>query len=75
MWPQIRTLDDVADDVRYGIYTFITSTEKPHAIKIRETLKPLAEARDMTSAYVRWKQLTDEPQCRPVVLGRYGRRR
>ena len=22
-------LDDVADDVRYGIYTFITSTEKP----------------------------------------------
>ena len=38
-------------------------------------LKPLAEIQDMTSAYVRWKQVTDEPQYRPAAFGRYSRRR
>jgi len=68
-------LDDVADDVRYGLYTFINASEKPHELRLREAQKPLAEIHDMTSAYVRWKQATDEPQYRPAVLGRYGRRR
>ena len=35
-------LDDVADDARYGIYTFITTTEKPLEIRMAETLRPLA---------------------------------
>ena len=29
-------LDDVADDARYGIYTFITTTEKPRELAIAE---------------------------------------
>jgi hypothetical protein len=68
-------LDDVADDVRYGLYTFINASEKPRELRLREALKPLAEIQDMTSAYVRWKQVTDEPQYRPATFGRYSRRR
>ena len=68
-------LDDVADDVRYGLYTFINASEKPRELRIREALKPLAEVQDMTSAYVRWQQVTAEPQYRPATFGRYSRRR
>src|SRR5713226_6524685 len=68
-------LDDVADDVRYGLYTFINASEKPRELRLREALKPLAEIQDMTSAYVRWKQVTDEPRYRPATFGRYSRRR
>ncbi len=68
-------LDDVADDVRYGLYTFINASEKPRELRIREALKPLAEIQDMTSAYVRWQQVTAEPQYRPATFGRYSRRR
>jgi len=68
-------LDDVAADVRYGLYTFITASDMPLALKKRELVKPLAEQHDMTSANVRWLMATDEPPYRPVRLGRYGRRR
>jgi hypothetical protein len=69
-------LDDVADDARYGIYTFITSTEKPPELVAREALKSLAEQGDLTSALIRHQQMTEESQSsgRPAVLGRYGRR-
>ena len=36
-------LDDVADDARYGIYTFITSTEKPRDLAVRDETRALAE--------------------------------
>ena len=71
-------LDDVADDVRYGIYSFITATEKPNDLAMRERLRPLAEQGDLTSALVRFRQMQDEaevddtPMWRP---GGYRRRR
>jgi hypothetical protein len=64
-------LDDVADDVRYGIYSFITTAPKPKDLLIREALAPLAERGDLTSAYIRYRQMTDEPPARPIRLGRY----
>ena len=45
-------LDDVADDVRYGIYTFITSADKPRELIIPELVQPLAQQGDLTSAYI-----------------------
>jgi hypothetical protein len=33
----------VADDARYGTYTFMTSTEKPREVVLRETLAPIIE--------------------------------
>jgi hypothetical protein len=55
-------LDDVADDARYGIYTFITTTEKPRELVVREDIRRLAEQGDLTSAYVRHLQMTAEPR-------------
>ena len=66
-------LDDVADDVRYGIYTFINASEQPQEIRLREALKPLAEIHDMTSANVRWLMATDEPPYRPARIGQWPR--
>jgi hypothetical protein len=43
-------LDDVADDARYGIYTFITTTEKPRELEIADACRQLAELGDLTSA-------------------------
>lgn len=36
-------LDDVADDVTYGIYPWITSSEMPIELKMRAAVKDLAE--------------------------------
>jgi hypothetical protein len=70
-------LDDVADDVRYGIYTFITSAAKPDDMVLRDELKALAEQGDLTSAAIRYQQRMEELEYsdRPAVFGRYGRRR
>lgn len=69
-------LDDVADDARYAIYTFVTSSAKPRDLVMREELKALAAQGDLTSALIRHQQMTEESQhVRPAVLGRYGRRR
>lgn len=38
-------LDDVADDARYGIYTFITTTEKPRELAIAEDCRQFAPPR------------------------------
>ena len=66
-------LDDVADDVRYGIYTFITSADKPRELIIRELVQPLAQQGDLTSAYIRYLQHTEEERLpgRPIRLGRH----
>jgi len=65
-------LDDVADDVRYGIYTFITTTEKPLELRIAEAVRPLVEQRDLTSAVIRTNQMLAESasQNRPARIGR-----
>ena len=48
-------LDDVADDARYGLYTFITSTEKPRELEMHDQLRQLAEQGDLTSAAFRFQ--------------------
>ena len=67
-------LDDVADDARYGIYTFVTSSPKPRELAIQEQLKALAEQGDLTSALIRGLQFKAEeeyqPTPRPIRLGR-----
>ena len=68
-------LDDVADDVRYGVYTFITATEKPDDLAVRERCRELAEQGDLTSAMNHYLHKTAEPRYRPVRLGRYQPRR
>jgi hypothetical protein len=67
-------LDDVADDARYGIYTFITSTEKPPEVTIHDQVRQLAEQGDLTSAAVRFVQYAAESEYR-YQLGRFRRRR
>jgi hypothetical protein len=69
-------LDDAMDAARYGLYSWVTASEKPRELLIRERLRPLAELGDMTSAYVRYKQLTDEPveDYTPLAITRGGRR-
>jgi hypothetical protein len=65
-------LDDVADDARYGIYTFITTTEKPRESVIADSIRYLAEQGDLTSALIRGQQMLAESQAqlRPARLGR-----
>ena len=67
-------LDDVADDARYGIYTFVTSSPKPRELVIREQLKAFAEQGDLTSALIRYQQFKAEEEYqaapRPIRLGR-----
>jgi hypothetical protein len=77
-------LDDVVDDARYGIYTFITSTEKPREVVLRETLAPIIEtAQDSslseaerkaaaTSVLLRRQQIMAEYNHgrQPATLGR-----
>jgi hypothetical protein len=68
-------LDDVADSARYGIYTFITLSEKPKELIVREAIAPLAAQGDLTSCLIRYQQMMEDPQpnYRPATLGRYSR--
>ena len=65
-------LDDVADDARYGIYTFVTTAEKPPELAIADACRQLAELGDLTSASIRYQQRTEESQrsYQPATLGR-----
>jgi hypothetical protein len=69
-------LDDVADDARYGIYTFITTTERPRELAIADDCRQLAELGDLTSASIRYQQMLSESevQYQPARLGRRRRR-
>jgi hypothetical protein len=66
---------NVADEARYGIYTFITTTEKPLELAIAEDCRQLAEQGDLTSASIRYQQMVSESkvQFQPARLGRYRR--
>jgi hypothetical protein len=68
-------LDDVADSARYGIYTFITLSEKPKELIVREAIAPLVAQGDLTSCLIRYQQMMEDPQpnYRPATLGRYSR--
>jgi len=64
-------LDDVADDARYGIYTFVTTAEKPPELAIADACRQLAELGD-PSASIRYQQMLAESQVQyqPARLGR-----
>jgi hypothetical protein len=66
-------LDDVADDARYGIYTWITANDKPRELVMRERLQASIEAGDHTSTQIRWAQMQAEEQYagQPARVGRY----
>lgn len=69
-------LDDAMDSARYGLYSWITVSEKPHELVMREAMRPLADAGDMTSASIRCAQMQAEAQYagRPARFGRYSPR-
>jgi hypothetical protein len=55
-------------------YVLISQPEpagKTRVQMVREAVKPLAEIGDLTSAYVRYLQMTAEPESRPIRIGRY----
>ena len=62
-------LDDVADDARYGIYTFITTTEKPRQLVIADDIRRLAQQGDLTSAYIRGLQMMADAYSSDVDSG------
>jgi hypothetical protein len=64
----------VADDARYGIYTFITTTEKPRDLEIADVCRHLAELGDLTSASIRYQQMIAESEV-PYQRAKLGRRR
>ena len=61
-------LDDAADDARYGIYTFVTTAEKPPELAIADARRQLAEQGDLTSASIRYQQMVAESQLRYPVF-------
>ena len=70
-------LDDAMDAARYGIYSFINATPKPVELVIQEQCRLLAQQGDLTSALIRYQQhmAESEVEDRPIMLGRYRRRR
>jgi hypothetical protein len=58
-------LDDVADDARYGIYTFVTTAEKPPELAIADAWRRLAEQGDLTSGRLRsaTNRCSPNPKC------------
>ena len=46
-------LDDVMDSARYGLYSWVTSCEKPPELRMHDQLRQLAEQKDMTSVAIR----------------------
>src|SRR5215831_5752177 len=60
-------LDDAMDAARYGPYSWVTASEKPLELKMREAVKGL----DLTSANIRWQQMKAEAEYKnsPIRLG------
>lgn len=57
-------LNDVADSARCGIYTFITSSEKPREPLAQEAIASMAAQVDLTSCPIRWQQMTEDPRSK-----------
>lgn len=49
-------LDDVADETRYALYTFIQQSDKPRSMLLQDAVRGL----DLASAAIRWQQKSDE---------------
>jgi hypothetical protein len=65
-------MDDVADETRYALYTFIQESKKPRSVIEREAMKGL----DPKSAMIRWQQLQDRLNAEerpPHMAGRHQR--
>jgi hypothetical protein len=61
------------DAFKYALMSRPEPAEKsPHQIAA-EAVRPMAENGDLTSALIRYNQITKEPECRPIRLGRYRR--
>ncbi|MFI5118612.1 MAG: hypothetical protein ACHP8B_18140 [Terriglobales bacterium] len=54
--------DDAMDAARYGLFTWVTASEKPQELVMREMMKPFVEQEepDLTSAYIRYQQKVAE---------------
>jgi len=53
-------LDDAMDAARYGLYSWVTASEKPRELVMREAIQGL----DPTSANIRWQQMIAEERYR-----------
>jgi hypothetical protein len=64
--------DDAMDAGRYGLFTWVTASEKPPELAMREKLRPLAEQHDLMSASIRAEQMkaNEAYRRRPVRFGR-----
>ncbi|HEV2273561.1 MAG TPA: hypothetical protein VGR96_05310, partial [Acidobacteriaceae bacterium] len=49
-------LDDVADETRYAVYSFIQQSDKPREVRLEDAVRGL----DLGSAAIRWQQKSDE---------------
>lgn len=58
-------LDDVADETRYALYSFVRRAEKPREVVLAEAVQGL----DLGSAAIRWQQHSDQMEETPIRLG------
>lgn len=66
-------LDDVADETRYALYSFVRQAEKPRDVLLAESMKGL----ELGSAAIRWQQHSGAINEAPLRLGSrpgFGRR-
>jgi hypothetical protein len=60
-------LDDVADETRYALYSFIQQSDKPREVLLDDAVRGL----DLGSAAIRWQQRADEleEEEAPIRMG------
>ena len=60
-------LDDVADETRYALYSFIQQADKPRELLLEDSVRGL----DLGSASIRWQQKAEELDKReePIRMG------
>lgn len=76
-------LDDVADETRYALYTFINQADKPRELQLKEAISHIDRStrEGMTSSAIRYQQMAEllDQQEAPPRFGsqrmRLGRRR
>jgi hypothetical protein len=57
------------DSARYGLYSWLTSTDKPPELAMHDQLRQLAEQGDLTSAAIRFAQYA---ACRHLCSSQNG---
>lgn len=68
-------LDDVADETRYAIYTFIQQADKPRELRLQEAVAgiDLSTRQGMTSAAIRYQQKQEELDREEAPAQMFGR--